>query len=403
MNDRRPIRVVRVMARLNIGGPARQAVVLGRGLDGQGFASVLVHGSVGAAEGSLEPVLAEARIRAVKIPELGPRVRPWSDLVALARLTRLMFREQPDVVHTHTAKAGALGRVAAALYNATRPRSRNAAVIHTFHGHVLDGYFGLAATRLVRGTERALMRLTDRVVAISTSQKADLCQRYAVSSAERTVVVELGLDLAALLALEPHARAAGEFGASPGDVVFGYVGRFVAIKDLPTLIRAFARVSADVRGARLILVGDGDERRDVETLVRECGIGDRVCLAGWRTDLVAVYGAIDVGVLSSRNEGTPVALIEAMAAGRPVVATDAGGVADVVAHERTGLVVPRGDVEALAAAMTRLARDAALRRRLGDEARRAVAPRFTAERLLTDMARLYREAIAERRGHSRPA
>ena len=404
-----PIKVLRVMARLNIGGPARHAIVLGRGLDERGFSSLLVHGAVGPQEGSLESLLDSARVRAVKIQELGARIHPWSDLVAFVRLARVIFQEQPDVVHTHTAKAGALGRLTAALYNATRTRRRRAVVIHTFHGHVFDGYFGPLTATAVRVAERNLARLTDRVVAISLRQKEDLSQRYAVAPSAKIDVVELGLDLSALLELDEdpsdenlgNVRAnvlRSSLGLRREHIVFGYVGRFVPIKDLPALVRAFARVAAGAAEARLLLVGDGEERPVVERLITELHLSERVHLVGWQQDLRPVYGAMDAAVISSRSEGTPVALIEAMAAGRPVVAPDVGGVADIVADGRTGLVVRPGDPEALANAMLQLARDADLRKRLGCAARREVAARFTVDRLLTATSQLYRDALGNRRG-----
>jgi glycosyltransferase involved in cell wall biosynthesis len=391
------IRVLRVIARLNVGGPAQHAMVLGYGLRAQGFDSLLVHGAVGSDEATLEDLLPGRRIRAVKIPELGRRIRPWSDLRALYELTRLVFRERPDVVHTHTAKAGTLGRLAALAYNVVRRRRHRCAVVHTFHGHVFHGYFGALGSALVRAIERVMALLTDRIVTISESQKRDICDVYRVAPPWKTEVVELGLELDPLLRLEENLALRDELGFGPDDVVFGYVGRFVPIKDLPTLIGAFAQLAAEVPRARLLLVGDGEQRRALEVLVAELGLDDRVRFAGWRRDLAAVYGAMDVGVLSSLNEGTPVALIEAMAAGRPVIATAVGGVRDVVSDGWTGLVVPPSSARALADAMLRLASDRESRHRLGAAARREIASRFFPGRLVSEITHLYHRALVERR------
>jgi glycosyltransferase involved in cell wall biosynthesis len=391
------VKVLRAIARLNIGGPARHAAILSDRLREHGFDTVLAYGSVDAAEGSLEYLVAARRIRATKVPELGRGIQWRSDLKALYGLVRLMFRERPDIVHTHTAKAGALGRVAALAYNVTRRRGRRCVVIHTFHGHIFIGYFGPRATAAVRWIERGLALITDRIVTISASQKYDICTRYRIAPESKSEVVELGIELNPLLGLEGPGRLRQALGFAPDHVVFGYVGRFVTIKDLPTLIRAFAQVARRVERARLALVGDGEERRRLEALVAELKLAERVRFVGWRQDVEEVYGALDVCVLSSLNEGTPVALIEAMAAAKPVVATAVGGVEDVVKDGRTGLVVPARDVDRLADAMLRLAEDPALRSSLGRMARCEVAGRFSSERLIARIGDIYRQSLADKR------
>lgn len=398
-----PVKVLRVIARLNVGGPALHVTLLDDGLRRRGFDPLLVYGSIKASEGSLEDLVGRLGLRAHKIPELGPRLRPWSDLRALWRLTRLVFREQPDVLHTHTAKGGTLGRLAALVYNATRRRGRRCAVFHTFHGHVFHGYFGRGGATAARIVERGMARITDRVVTVSARQKRDISQRYRIAPPGKTDVIELGLDLEALLHLERDDRLRAAFGFETGDVVFGYVGRFAPVKDLPTLITAFGLVASRLPRARLLLVGDGELRPALERLAATLGVGDSVRFTGWRRDLAAVHGSIDVSVLSSLNEGTPVALIEAMAAARPVIATDVGGVRDIVTHGETGLVVPSGDTPALAAAMERLAGDAAGRAALGRAAREAVRTRFSRERLETEISRSYRRVLAEKRRPGRGA
>lgn len=393
-----PVRVVRIIARLNVGGPARHATTLDAALRNHDMTTLLVHGSVDPAEGSLEDLVPSLGLRAHRIPELGRAVRPWSDLVAWWRLTALIFREQPDVVHTHTAKAGTLGRLAALAYNLTRPRARQAVVVHTFHGHVLSGYFGPAGDLAVRLVERTLARVTDRIVTISARQKHDICERFGVARPDQVDVIELGLDLDDLLVLGADGRLREALGLTDEAVVFTYAGRLVPIKDLPTLIRAFAVVATRVPQAHLVIAGDGGLRQPLEALAASLGLTNRVTFTGWRRDLDVLYAGTDVGVLSSINEGTPVALIEAMAAGRPVVATAVGGVEDIVAHERTGLVVSPGNVAALADAMERLALDPARRKRMGAAARAETGRRFSHVRLADDINRSYRRALEVRRG-----
>jgi glycosyltransferase involved in cell wall biosynthesis len=391
------VKVLRVIARLNVGGPARHVVVLDRELRRRGHETRLVYGSVPPSEPSLEHLAAAAGLPTTHIRELSRRITPLNDLRAFAQLLRLMFREAPDVVHTHTAKAGALGRVAAAVFNLTQPRRRRCVVVHTFHGHVLTGYFRPAMNVAVRLAERALARITDRVVTLSPSQRDDIVNRFRIATAAHIAVVPLGLDLEHLACLQPGApHLRQQFGIPERALVVGYVGRFVAIKDLPTLVRAFARVVAQRPDAVLLLVGDGENRAEISALVAALTLQKQVHLVGWIDDLTRLYATIDICALSSLNEGTPVAVIEAMAAAKAVVATRVGGVVDVVDHERTGLLVPPQNPAALADAILRLAAAPGERSRMGAAGRRA-AEHFSPRRLVEDIDTLYTTALAQKR------
>jgi len=267
-----PVRVIRIIARLNVGGPARHVTILDRGLRERGYDTLLVYGQSGPEEGSLER-LADA-LPTYPIDDLGRHIRPTSDLRAFVRLVRLIFSRQPHVVHTHTAKAGALGRVAALLYNCTRRKRHRAVIVHTFHGHVLEGYFGRLGRSLTRVAERTLGLFTDCVIAISEGQRADLVERFRVSSARKTAVVPLGLELDSLLGMaadEPSLRP--ELGLAADDIVIGYVGRLVPIKDLPLLLQAFAVVAAADARVHLLIAGDGPDRNELTTLPEARDLG----------------------------------------------------------------------------------------------------------------------------------
>jgi glycosyltransferase involved in cell wall biosynthesis len=295
------------------------------------------------------------------------------------------------VVHTHTAKAGTLGRVAACLYNATRSRSQRSIIVHTFHGHVFHGYFGQLGSALVRWWERALARISDRILVLSARQRNDIGLRFRIAPPSAIHVVPLGLDLADLLVLEAGRRAREDA------FVYGYVGRFVPVKNVLLLLRAFARVHAQRPHTRLLMVGDGDTIADARAFVAGASLGSAVEFAGWRHDVADVYGSIDALVLSSVNEGTPVSVIEAMAAALPVVATAVGGVPDVVTHGETGLLVESQSAETLEAAMRHLADSPTDCRRLGLAARESVRTRFSAERLVSDVAGVYTAALRRER------
>jgi glycosyltransferase involved in cell wall biosynthesis len=391
-DDRPRLRVLRVIGRLNMGGPAHQAALLsGRRFHPDCYETLLVHGTVPAGEASLAALAEEEGARMRHVPELGPSVDPLRDSRALLKLIRVARGFRPHIVHTHTAKAGSLGRQAAL---AVRPRP---AIVHTFHGHVLEGYFGAAKTRLYLELERAMARVSDRLIGVSQATVDDLV-RLGVAPRERFRMVPLGLDLDRLA--EPagglRAQTRRELRIGAEEVLLVFVGRVVPIKRLDLLLRALARAREAEPRLRLAVVGDGEERPGLERLAAELGIAGVVDFLGYRRELRPLFAAADVAVLSSDNEGTPVSLIEAGAAGLPSVATDAGGVREVVGEE-TGLIVPRGDAAALAAALVRMASDAELRARCAAAARRRSLSRYGAERLIADIDALYRELSASTR------
>ena len=392
------MKIIRVIARLNVGGPARHVVLLDRGLRARGHETLLVHGSLDTGEASLEHLAVASGLRTLSVPELGRRISLLSDARAFIHLVRTIRREAPDVVHTHTAKAGTLGRLAALFFNASRPRRRRCVVIHTFHGHVLSGYFGAAGSALARIAERTLATVSDRIIAISPRQRDELVGRFHVATSEQTAVVPLGLDIQPLLeqAVEaPNLRR--DLGIGGSDVVVGFVGRFVPIKNIALLIRAFAAAAQVAPNMWLVLAGDGPMRGELQALADSSGVAPRVRFLGWTEDLSALYATFDICALSSLNEGTPVAIIEAMAAARAVVATAVGGVPDIVDDGRTGILVPSGDREALTAAIVRLAGNRGERLALGAAGRLEAARRFSFERLVDDIEQLYQEALTEKR------
>jgi len=385
------VRVLRVIGRLNMGGPAHQAALLsGRRFDPGRYETLLVHGAVPPGEASLAGLAEEEGAEMRFVGELRQSVNPLNDSRALAKLIRIARRFKPDVVHTHTAKAGFLGRQAAL---AVRPRP---AIVHTYHGHVLEGYFGAAKSRLYLELERAMARVSDRLIGVSQATVDDLV-RLGVAPRERFRVLPLGLDLAPLAAIDQalRVRSRAELGVEPEDVLLVFVGRVVPIKRLEVLLRALAQTRESGRRLRLALVGDGEERPGLERLAAELGISDDVFFLGYRRELQPVFAAADVAVLSSDNEGTPVSLIEAAAAGLPAVATDVGGVHEVVSEE-TGVLVPPGDPAALGNALAAIAGDEDRRRRFGAAARRRALERYDAARLLADIDALYRELLPGR-------
>ena len=386
--DGRRVRVLRIIARLNIGGPAIHATLLTERLDPARYDSLLVAGAEEAAEGNylaLHGKLLDDRV--ISLPALGRELRGAQDLRVLWQLVRLMRRVRPDIVHTHTAKAGALGRLAAWM-------TRAPVVVHTYHGHVFQGYFSRSRTRVFLAIERALARVTDRIITVSDAVRSDLL-RLRIGSADRLVVVPLGLDLDRFARAESKAgELRAELGLDATTPLVGIVARLVPIKAHDTFLEAAASVVKELPRVRFIVVGDGERRAELEALARRLDLAHAVRFLGWRGDLDRVYADLDLVALSSLNEGSPVALIEAMAAGRAVVATAVGGVPDLVRDGEHGLLVAAGDAADLARQILLLLRDPARRREMGARGRRRVLGAFGADRLLADIDRLYQQLLA---------
>ena len=393
------LRVVRIIARLNIGGPARHVSLLDAGLSRRGYETLLLYGESDVSEGSLAHLVTEQKLPAHAISTLSRRVSVWNDISTFFSIARHLFRIKPDVVHTHTAKAGIVGRLAATVFNITRSHGKRCLVVHTYHGNVFRGYFGSVINWLVRLAEWLIGFCTDYVVVISEQQFFEIVRELRIVPREKTKTIPLGLDLERFLAVSASSPSLREdLAISRTSLVLGFVGRLVMIKDLETLLRAFKVVQGEIKSAVLLIAGDGPVREKMMFLAQSLGISEAVIFLGWRHDLPILYRTMDIFLLSSRNEGTPVSVIEAMAAGLPVVATNVGGVPDLVNHENSGLLVPAGDPVAMADAVFRLAGDTHTRTAMGTEGRNIAKTRYTSDRLVQDIDRLYRDGVAAKCG-----
>jgi len=397
-------KVLRILTRLNIGGPSIHAALLSTRLDSRRFATCLVVGEPDPTEGDLSGLIDARSARLIRLNGLRRQIRPWADFTTFWRLVGIIRRERPRIIHTHMAKAGAVGRLAGWWYNTFGPGRTagvRAVLIHTFHGHVLEGYFSGWLSIMFLGIERWLARRTDCLIAVSRSVRDELLAK-GIGRADQWRIIPLGLDLSALGALPvPN-------GSSP--VRFGMVGRLVPVKNPALFLQALAPLVQQPPREQIVgvMVGDGPLRRAVEEEIRARRLGAFVRLTGWQRQMEAVYRDIDVACVTSWNEGTPVSLIEAMAAGRAVIATDVGGVRDLLTEPlearkavsrggfqivQRGVLVQAGDATGFGAAMRRLARDAALRQQLGATGRAHVLRAFTAERLLQDVSALYEQLL----------
>ena len=392
------IKVLRVITRLNIGGPSIQAVSLTTRLKAFGYESLLVHGTLSSGEGDMGYLLAQADVEALKISNLQRAVNLKADLGAAYRLYKILRDFQPDIIHTHTAKAGALGRLVTVFYNWTRGRQHSVRIVHTYHGHVFDGYFGKRATAVFLALERWLARWTDRIIAISPRIADEIGRRYAIGRPDQVCSIRLGFDLAPFVGIDDsQRRASREQLDVPNDtLVITTVGRLTEIKKHDLFLEMAQKVFLSRQDVLFLIVGDGELREELESMAGVLGLKAVVRFLGWRQDLSTIYAASDLFVLTSRNEGTPVALIEAMASGLPGVSTDVGGVRDVITSPSVGEVVPFGDAEGLARSVLSLLSDNHPERRaMGMRARDAVSKRFTIERLVTEIVDLYAELMNE--------
>lgn len=386
------IRVMRIISRMNIGGPSIHVVMLNAGLSPDTYDSLLVTGTESATEGSLKDLATAQQLRLVTIPELGRDVAARDDLVALYKLFRLMRRERPHIVHTHLAKAGFVGRLAARLAGVP-------IVVHTYHGHVFHGYFSPTMTRVYLLMETAIGRLSTRLVTISDRLREEIAG-FGVADRAKISVIPLGFDLDPFLRASRergHGRFRAALGFAEGDRAVGIVGRLVKIKNLPLFLDAAALARRQHPPLRFVVVGDGELRGELAAYAGARGLADRVSFVGWRRDMPEIYADLDAVVISSDNEGTPVSLIEAMAAGCPVIATAVGGVPDLIADGETGRLVPPGDAEALARAIGDLVEQPAAVRAMADRAQGAILERFRATRLVADIDGLYRRLLAAKR------
>lgn len=389
MGNERPKRIMNIIARLNVGGPAVYVTLLTERLRPPDYESMLVCGVVESYEGDMGYYAEQHGVRPVVIPELGRSLNPLRDLKTIWKVYQLIREFRPDVVHTHTAKAGFVGRVAA--WFAGVP-----VILHTFHGHVFRGYFSPLKTQLFILLERLTARMSDTIITLTEGLRRELAEEYHIARKGRITVLPLGLDLD-VFANQP--RKAGTFRAAwgiPTDVpLIGIVGRITPIKNHPLFLEATARLKGDLPNAHFVIVGDGEIRAEIEAIVDSLGLRDSVTFTGWTRDLPPVYGDLDVLVISSLNEGTPVTVIEALAAGCPVVATAVGGLPDLLDGGKLGKLVQPENAEALCAGIYATVTqppdsDAAA------NAQAVMIDRYGIDRLIQDLDGVYRGLLSRK-------
>ena len=383
-----PIRVMYIISRLNIGSPAMHATLLAEKFAPPEYESILVCGLHEADAGDMGYFAQAHGVQPVYIPELGRSLDPISTARVVYQLYQLMRDYQPDIVHTHLAKAGFVGRWAA--YLAGVP-----VIVHTFHTHAFKSHFPALLTQVFVLLERLTARLTDAIITLTQSLRHELAETYRIARKGRMTILPLGLDLSPFAETPRHeGHFRQRWNIPPDAPLIGLVGRLTPVKDPLRFLEAAALVRQRWPECRFVLVGEGEIRDEVEALTRDLWLSEAVTLTGWLPldELAALYSDLDVLVNSSTSEGTPTPIMEALAAGCPVVATAVGGVPDMLDHGRLGLLVVPQDVNSLADAIM-----LALHRPPDPApAREAMLSRYGIDRLISDLDSLYRGLLAKK-------
>lgn len=414
------MKIVRVIARLNVGGPAKHVVWLTKGLQNSEYESVLVTGTVPPGEDDMGYFATEHGVSPIFVSQMSREIS-LKDALTVWKLYRLFVRERPDIVHTHTAKAGTVGRVAGLLYRWLTPNilfghPRRCRFVHTYHGHIFHSYYGPLKTRLFLAIERALaLLITDRIVVISEQQRREINQEFRLGHARRFAVIPLGLDLSTFAGWRGRGQSfRDELSVERDDILVGIVGRLTEIKNHKLFLEAAADFKTrvlpqlSVGRVRFVVIGDGALRGELKQLAASLGLSEDVIFAGTRRDMENLYPALDIVALTSLNEGTPLTLIEAMANARPVISTAVGGVVDLLGDQispdsqalfmtcQRGLRVAPHDVTAFADGLGRLVADPRLRREIGERGLQFVESNYSKDRLLKDLSALYTDLFTSR-------
>ena len=388
------IKVLRIITRMNIGGPAIQAVLLFTELNKERFKSLLISGSVGKKEGDMSYLAGKQGVEPISVPELRRELNPLNDFVSFYKIYKFIRKEKPDVVHTHMSKAGMVARLAAKFAGVPL-------IVHTYHGHVFHSYFNPARTKFFLMIERSLANITDRIITISEIQKDELMKYLHLKDKNKFALIPLGFDLTRLLNQDDNYADTlrEELGVSKEALMIGIVGRLTAIKHPKMFLEVAKEIKNRIpeKKVKFLIVGDGELKDELVNLSGRFGIKNDVIFTGWRKDLLPIYRALDVVALTSLNEGTPVSLIEALASARPAVATDVGGVRDVVEDGRSGFVVPPNDIGAFSEAAVLLLTDKDKRKKFGLYGREAVRYKYSKERLIKAIENLYERELQKRR------
>lgn len=385
MSDNQPKRILRVISQLNVSGPAVQAVLLCNELSKMGYECILVSSEPLDAQDSLGYLAEDYHIKPILIPEFRYRYA-WGAIPALWALYKLMRELKPDIVHTHNPRGGFLGRLAARLAGVP-------VVVHTLHEYPFRGYYSRFRTIMFIYMERFGAYFSDSIITLSQSLRHALVETYAITRKSRITVLPLGFDLQSFADTKRHQGAFRDQWDIRHDVpLVGIIGRLMPVKNHHLFLEACVDVLKAMPNARFVIVGDGEERTVLENYASELGLSERIIFTGWQQQLERIYSDLDVLVSSSLNEGTPVPIMEALSAGCPVVATDVGGLADLLDNGNLGALVPSKDKDALSNAII----ETLTHPPKMAHAQETMLRRYGIQRLAEDLDGLYRGLLAKK-------
>jgi len=404
------IRILRIIARLNIGGPAIHVVNLSADLPNHRFETRLVCGAINQDEGDMAYLTEEKDIKPIIIADLKREINLLDDIKVFFKLIKIIREFQPHIIDTHTAKAGTLGRFAVIAYNSLHPFRKRIRLIHTFHGHIFHGYFSRLKTSAFIWIERFLAGFTDKIIVISDLQKKDICDTFKIAPEKKVQTLPLGFDLSAFNSCRSgqnqnqNKHFLDEKGTAP--FLVGIVGRLTSIKNHHMFLQTvrYLKNHDKIDDFRFLIVGDGELKTELSQKARKWGIDNYVEFAGWQKDMPSVYSTLDAVVLTSRNEGTPVTLIEAMASGVPVISTDVGGVPDLMGKQieepvpgvnlmENGILVGSEKFSNLANALIYLKDNYEIESPMTSRAKNYVNRHYSFDRLITDIKKLYQNLM----------
>lgn len=395
-------RIIRILNRLAVGGPVLNATYLTKYM-APDFETLLVAGEKEDHEKSAEYLAHQLGIQFVTIKGMGRSLNPTSDYFAYREMKKLIQSFKPDIVHTHAAKPGAIGRLAASS-------AKVPVILHTFHGHVFHSYFNSARSKFFIQAERYLAKKSDVIIAISEQQKKELAEDFRIAPLEKFRVIPLGFDLDHFQSEQEGKRKKfrTEFSIADDVVAIGIIGRLVPVKNHYLFMKAIKYVFDNTnKKVKAFIIGDGETRNDLENVANEIGIRfstekdpehfHPLVFTSWRSDVDVINAGLDIVCLTSFNEGTPVSLIEAQAANKPIVSTKAGGIADIVVEGETALLADVQNTDLFCRHLLQLVEDDALRERLGKNSHHHVMNRFSYQRLVNDMSALYYELLEKKK------
>lgn len=384
------IKVVRIINRFNLGGPVYNATLLTKYL-GEDYETTLIGGVPAEGETDASHILKEYGVEPIVLKSIQRELNPVKDFKAFLQLRKIIKKIKPDIVHTHASKAGFLGRAAAISLKVP-------VVVHTFHGHVFHSYFGKLKTQLFKQIERGLGRKSSGIISISDIQKYELSEIHKIVPKEKISVIPLGFDLRKFQENKTEKRKAirDKYNLGEDEVALAIVGRLAPIKDHGYFLEVIERLLPTVENKiRVFIVGDGTERDFIEKEI------DRIhqkypnvfVMTSWVLDVATFIQGMDIICLTSKNEGTPVSIIEAQAAGLPVISTDVGGVRDIVRDGTTGFVIKRSNIETYIEKLRLLIDNCELRKDFSVLGVENVMEKFNYQRLVNDIRNYYKQLL----------